>query len=147
MSAVARPRVAQPGRYSALLSQRPELSLEALALIVSLFFTMFCNGSFFAAVARTGALHGGPGGWLTAVSLFAMVAALNMLLLCLVLYRPIAKPLLVVLLLTTAMAVRYMGEYTVYLDTDMIRNILHTDSKESGELISWRLLPSLLQSS
>ncbi|MEG3791263.1 phosphoethanolamine--lipid A transferase [Lysobacter sp. CCNWLW3] len=142
MSAIARPRAAQPDSRSALLSYRPELSLEALALVASLFFTVFCNGSFFAAVARTGALHG-PSGWLSAVSLFAMVAALNMLLLCLVLYRPIAKPLLVVLLLTTAMAVRYMGEYTVYLDTDMIRNILHTDSKESGELISWRLLPSL----
>lgn len=142
MSAIARPRVAQPDRTSALLSYRPELSLETLALIASLFFTVFCNGSFFAAVAQTGVLHG-PGGWLTALSLFAMVAALNMLLLCLVLYRPIAKPVLIVLLLTTAMAVRYMGEYTVYLDTDMIRNILHTDSKESGELISWRLLPSL----
>ncbi|KQZ56966.1 MULTISPECIES: phosphoethanolamine--lipid A transferase [unclassified Lysobacter] len=143
MSAVAQTRVVSPGRFSALLAYRPELSLETLALIVSLFFTVFCNGSFFAAVAKAGALQG-PGGWLTALSLFAMIAALNMLLLCLVLYRPVAKPLLVVLLLTTAMAVRFMSEYTVYLDTDMIRNILHTDGKESGELISWRLLPSLL---
>lgn len=143
MSAVAQTRVVSPGRFSALLAYRPELSLETLALIVSLFFTVFCNGSFFAAVAKAGALQG-PGGWLTALSLFAMIAALNMLLLCLVLYRPVAKPLLVVLLLTTAMAVRFMSEYTVYLDTDMIRNILHTDGKESGELVSWRLLPSLL---
>lgn len=142
MSAIVRAPAAQPGRLDALLAYRPELSLETLALIVSLFFTVFCNGSFFAAVAKAGALHG-PGGWLTALSLFAMIAALNMLLLCLVLYRPIAKPVLIVLLLTTAMAVRFMGEYTVYLDTDMIRNILHTDGKESGELISWRLLPSL----
>jgi lipid A ethanolaminephosphotransferase len=142
VSAIARATAAQPDRFNALLAYRPELSLETLALIVSLFFTVFCNGSFFAAVAATGSLHG-PGGWLTALSLVAMVAALNMLLLCLVLCRPIAKPVLIVLLLTTAMAVRFMGEYTVYLDTDMIRNILHTDGKESGELISWRLLPSL----
>ena len=142
MSAIVRAHAGQPGRFDALLAYRPELSLETLALFVSLFFTVFCNGSFFAAVAKAGALHG-PGGWLTALSLFAMIAALNMLLLCLVLYRPIAKPVLIVLLLTTAMAVRFMSEYTVYLDTDMIRNILHTDGKESGELVSWRLLPSL----
>ncbi|UHQ23120.1 phosphoethanolamine--lipid A transferase [Lysobacter sp. 5GHs7-4] len=142
MSAIARPQAATQDRTVALLGYRPELSVETLALLASAFFTVFCNGSFFAAVARTGALQG-PSGWLTGFSLLAMIAALNMLLLCLVLYRPIAKPVLAVLLLTTAMAVRYMGEYTVYLDTDMIRNILHTDGKESGELISWRLLPSL----
>ena len=42
------------------------------------------------------------------------------------------------------MAVHFMSQYTVYLDADMMRNILHTDGKESTELISFGLLPPLL---
>ncbi len=68
----------------------------------------------------------------------------NMLLLCVLLNRWTAKPVLIVLLLVTAVAAHFMSQYTVYLDADMIRNILHTDGKESGELVSLGMLPSLL---
>ena len=73
-----------------------------------------------------------------------MIGALNMLLLCVLLNRWTAKPVLTVLLLVTAVAAHFMSQYTVYLDADMLRNILHTDGKESGELISLGMLPSLL---
>ncbi|RDZ27543.1 phosphoethanolamine transferase [Lysobacter silvisoli] len=141
MSAVVGTR-AEAGERKSGLRLAPEMSVERLALIAALYFTVFCNGPLFAAVAATGALHG-LSGWLTGLSLFVMVAALSVLLLGLLLYRPIAKPVLIVLLLVTAVALRFMSEYSVYLDTDMIRNVLHTDGKESGELMSWRLLPSL----
>ena len=56
------------------------------------------------------------------------------------------------LLLVTAVASHYMSAYGVYLDADMLRNVLHTDSKESAELLSpgllipltWTLLPIVL---
>ncbi|MDR7134285.1 lipid A ethanolaminephosphotransferase [Lysobacter niastensis] len=120
---------------------RPEMTVERLALIAAGFFTLFCNGAFFRAVSGTGALHGH---WSTAVSLVAMVGSLNVLLLCLLLNRWTAKPLLIALLLVTSVAAHFMSQYTVYLDADMIRNILHTDGKESGELVSAGMLPSLL---
>lgn len=120
---------------------RPEMTVETLALIAAGFFTLFCNGAFFRAVSGTGALHGH---WATAVSLVAMLGSLNVLLLCLLLNRWTAKPLLIVLLLVTSVATHFMSQYTVYLDADMIRNILHTDGKESGELVSAGMLPSLL---
>jgi lipid A ethanolaminephosphotransferase len=120
-------------RLRLLSSLRPEMTVERLAFVVAMFFTVFCNGAFFRAVAETGTLHG-PKGWM---------GALNMLLLCLLLSRWTAKPVLAVLLPVTALAAHFMSRYTVYLDTDMLRNILHTDGKESGELLSFGMLPSL----
>lgn len=117
------------------LAYRPELSVERLALSASLFFAVFSNTAFFRMVAATGALQG-TGGWLLAASLFVAIAALNMLLLCILLNRWTAKPVLIALLLITAAAAHYMNRYTVYFDADMVRNILHTDAKESSELLT-----------
>lgn len=131
---------------------RPEISIERLAMLSSLFFTVFSNTTFFHAVARSGELHG-FGGWLMGASLFVAIAALNMLLLCMLLYRWTAKPVLIALLLITAAAAHYMSRYTVYFDTDMIRNILQTDTKEASELLTpgfalsiatYGMLPSIL---
>ena len=43
--------------------------------------------------------------------------------------------LLIYLLLVTALASHYTNAYGVYLDADMLRNVLHTDRKESSELL------------
>ena len=145
MSTVARRRFDGIAPFLPALRQfmnlRPEMTVEQLALAAAGFFTLFCNGAFFRAVSATGALHGH---WTTAASLVGMIAALNVLLLCLLLNRWTAKPLLIVLLLVTSVAAHFMSQYTVYMDADMIRNILHTDGKESGELLSTGMLPSLL---
>ena len=130
-------------RLRELAAIRPEMTVERLAFRVAVFFTVFCNGAFFHAVAKTGALHG-PSGWKTGVSLVLMIGALNTLLLNLLLNRWTVRPVLTVLLPLTAMAAHFMSRYTVYLDPDMLRNILHTDGKESGELLSFGMLSSLL---
>jgi len=122
---------------------RPEISTETLAFAASVFFSLFSNAAFWRAVAATGTLHGSVGG-LTAASLFIAITALNMILLCVLLNRWTAKPVLTVLLLVTAVAAHFMTQYTIYFDADMIRNILHTDGKESHELISFGLIPPLL---
>ncbi len=114
---------------------RPQISMEALALLVSVFFSAACNGAFWRAYEGFGGFQT-TGGWVTAVSLFVAMTGLNLLLLCVVLNRWTAKPLLTVLLLVTAFAVYYMNQYTVYLDPDMIRNVLHTDARESAELLT-----------
>ena len=130
-------------RLRQFLSIRPEMTVERLALYVAGFFTVFCNVAFFRAVAATGTLHGASG-WREALSLVLMVGALNVLLLLLLLNRWTLRPVLTLLIPATAMAAHFMSRYTVYLDADMLRNILHTDGKESGELISLGMLPSLL---
>jgi len=143
MNANARPAATLSSTLARWIAFRPRLSVESLALAASLFFTVFCNAAFWHRVAGTGVLHG-RNGWLTQASLFVAITALHMALLCVVLYRRTAKPVLTLLLLVTAMAVYYMNQYLVYFDPDMVRNILHTDSKESRELISSGLLWSVL---
>ena len=127
----------------AALVRRPEVSAEGLALAASLFFTAACNTSFFRAVAASGVLDE-PSGWLTGACLVVLVTALQALLLLVLMTRWTAKPVLTLLLLVTALAVHFMTKYTVFLDADMVGSIVHTDSKESGELISWSILPALL---
>ncbi len=134
------------------MAHRPEFSIERLALLASVFFAVASNTAFFRTVAATGALHA-AGGWLLAASLFVAIAALNMLLFCVLLNRWTVKPLLIVLLLVTAAAAYFMNRYTVYFDAEMVRNILHTDAKESRELLTpgfvysiaiYGLLPSIM---
>lgn len=122
---------------------RPELSVDALVVVAALYFALTSNGTFFRAVAATGALQGGQGA-LTATSLFVAIVALHTVLLGVLLNRWTAKPLLTALLLASALATYFMSTYTVYFDADMLRNILHTDGKESHELVSFAALPSLL---
>lgn len=125
-----------------VLSRRPEVSTELLALAASLFFTVACNGPFFRAVAASGALDQASR-WQTGICLAVLVTALHMILLLAVLTRWTAKPVLGVMFFVTALAVHFMTKYTVFLDADMVGSIVHTDSKESTELISWSLVPSL----
>lgn len=129
--------------FTRLAAFRPELSVESLAVIASLFFALASNQSFFRAAAATGALQGASGA-LTFAALFVAITALHTLLLCVLLNRWTAKPLLTVLLVVNAAASHFMAAYTVYLDADMLRNILHTDGKESHELVSLHVLPAIL---
>jgi lipid A ethanolaminephosphotransferase len=114
---------------------RPLVGSETLILLCSLFFSMFSNGAFWHS-----ALAHPLEQWRLAISLFLVTTALHALLLGLVINRWTAKPLLTVIFLVTALAAHYMSAYGVYLDADMLRNVLHTDSKESSELLSPLLL-------
>lgn len=120
-----------------------QLSQEVLALWLALYVSVAANLTFFRVVAQTGAFAGG-GGWWFGVALFVAITALNWLLFLLLVNRWTGRPVVTLLLLVTAMAAYYMNRYTVYLDPDMIRNILHTDTKEAGELLSLSALPSLV---
>ena len=125
----------------AWLGRGPELSTEALILACSVFFTLFSNVAFWRAAIEQPLQQ-----WQLVLSLFVVVTALHALLLGLVVNRWNAKPLLSVLVLVTALVAHYMRAYGVYLDADMLRNVLHTDSKESSELLSVQLLVPVLLS-
>lgn len=143
MSSVARPRPRLADLMARVLAFQPEVSVEALCIAAGLYFAVSATGAFWHAVIATGDLKGAAGA-LTAVSLFVAIAALNVLLMGLLLHGRLARPMLTVLLLTTAAAAHFSSKYTVYLDDDMLRNILHTDSKESGELITLGFVVDLL---
>ncbi len=141
MSATLQTRALEPRAQAAVAWWKavPVLGSESLVLLCSLLFTVASNGAFWHA-----ALSSPLQQWRLALSLFLIVTALHAFLLGLVVNRWTAKPLLSVLLLVTAAAAHYMNAYGVYLDADMLRNVLHTDSKESGELLTWGLLLPVL---
>ncbi len=116
---------------------------EALLLAIALFWAAAANGPFFAAAFanREGGLLAHPG---FALALFVALAALNFLLLALVAWRFVARPVVVLLVLVTAVAAHYMRHYGVFLDPTMIRNVLRTDPAEAGELLGLALARDLL---
>lgn len=118
---------------------RPAMTLETLILCCSVLLTLAYNLSFWRAALVQPLTQ-----WRLAMSLFVLVTALHSLLMGLVLTRWNAKPVLTLLLLVTAMASHYMNVYGVYLDADMVRNVLHTDSRESLELLTPDLLLPML---
>jgi len=121
----------------------PELSQETLALLTGLFLTIFFNAAFFRSIYLSGALHG-LSGLVVGGLLFVFVASLNTLLALLTFSRWTAKPALVLLLPVSAAASYYMDHYGIYFDTDMIRNVLQTDFRESSELVSVGLVSRIL---
>jgi lipid A ethanolaminephosphotransferase len=133
--------VARTSRLSwrQLRSWRPQISTETLILLSSAFFALVCNGLFWRSAMATN-----PGNVLLAVSLFALLLSVHALLLGLLVWRWNAKVLLTVLFVTTAFATHYMNSYNVYLDADMLRNVLATDHKESRELMTPALILPLL---
>ncbi|MFT3755320.1 MAG: phosphoethanolamine--lipid A transferase [Pseudoxanthomonas sp.] len=112
--------------------------MEALAGLASLFFALCCNGAFWQAVVA----HA-PGQWRLWFALLLLLVGLHGLLLGCVLNRWTAKPLLAVLFVATAFAAHYTKAYGIYLDPDMLRNVLQTDWPEARELLtpdlSWPL--------
>ncbi len=114
---------------------RPELGSETLILLCSLFFSVFSNAAFWHSAVSDPFQQ-----WRLALSLFLLITALHAFLMALVVNRWTAKPALTVLLLVTALAAYYMSHYGVYLDADMLRNVLHTDRRESAELLSLKML-------
>ncbi|MFY9512833.1 MAG: phosphoethanolamine--lipid A transferase [Rubrivivax sp.] len=123
-----------------ILRLRPKATVETLLLATSLFWAAAVNRPFFAA-----ALKGQEQGALVfALALFAGLVALHFLLLAPWATRHSTKPLLALLIVTTAAASFFMQRLGIYLDPSMLQNVLRTDSHEAGELLVWSLLPHLL---
>ena len=122
---------------------QPALRVESLALIVSVYFSLACNGLFWRA-AFDGRDFAQVDNWLFAGGLIVLVTVIHFLIFCVLLNRWTAKPLLALLFVATAFAVYYMASFTVFLDPSMLRNVLRTDVKEASELFSVGMLPHLL---
>ncbi len=126
-----------PGRLG--WRRRPELSVESLLLATSLFFVLACNASFWRAV-----LSWSNGGVLFAACLLVLLVAIHAFVLGLLVWRWNAKLVLGAFILCAALAAHYMRRYQVYINAEMLRNVLHTDPRESRELITPALIGALL---
>lgn len=115
-----------------------EVSPETLIVLVCGWFVLVMNGPLWSAV------RAGSDSLRVLLSLGAVVFALHALLLGLVCWGRLTRPLLAVLLVVTAVAHWYMTRYAVVFDVQMVRNVLHTDVAESRELLSGGLVLHVL---
>lgn len=123
----------------AWLHARPRLSTEALIALASLFFAIAGNGLFWNSAMAT---H--PGSVRYALSLLLLLLGTHAFLLGLLVWRWNAKGVVSALLMLTMLASHYMSRYHIYLDPDMLRNVLATDRRESSELLTASLAGPLL---
>lgn len=112
---------------------RPEL----LTLIGSAFLLLACNpvlwGHLFTITPSTGA------GLAMRVAFGLMVLAMFNLVLTLLAFRWVLKPVLTVLLLLSAGVAYFMTEYGVMIDLGMLRNAAQTNPTEVRDLLSVKL--------
>ncbi|MFM2449360.1 MAG: hypothetical protein RIS44_1810 [Pseudomonadota bacterium] len=118
-------------------------SVNQVALVASVLWTLAANTSFFSAALKDRFLEE-PATWGWLLGLSTLLAAGHFLILSILVNRWSVKPVLAVLIVATAMATYYMQRFGVYLDPSMLRNVMRTDVSEARELLTWSLLPHLL---
>ena len=83
-------------------------------------------------------------GWILMTGLCLMIAAMATALLALAAWRFTIKPAITVLLLMAATGAHFMGSYGVVIDPTMMTSVVQTNVHEVGDLLSSRLLGSVL---
>jgi len=122
---------------------RPMMRIETIVLLVTAWMVATMNGPWWAAAAE-GRVWSEPATWMFILGSFIALVALHFVLLAPLTNRWTLRPLLSLIVLASAAAAYYMHNYAVVLDPTMIQNILKTDTREAGELISWSFAGSVL---
>lgn len=112
-------------------------------LLAALWIATIANLALWRAMAGLPELGNGRG-LAFGIAFGFMIAAAHTLLLSLLAWRWTLKPALTLLLLAAAGGAYFMLSYGVVIDRSMMVNVLLTDVREARELISWRLLGTLL---
>jgi lipid A ethanolaminephosphotransferase len=118
-------------------------SIPTVSLATAAFIVIFDNQLFWQNLsARLGL--GSFDHWRLALTLGAVLILLLQAVFTLVSFRLTFKPFLVGLLLIAAGVSYFSDSFGVVIDKSMIHNILETDVREAGELVTWSLLWHLL---
>lgn len=120
-----------------------QCTTNQLILATAIFLVLFDNTAFFRNVVAVYPLAEGKN-FLYVASLTLGVTAAITLFLGLVAWRPLAKPLLALLLLLAAGNSYFMNNYHVVIDHLMVQNVLQTNAREAMDLVSLKLLLYLL---
>ncbi len=115
----------------------------AMLAVVSLWLATVANLALWRELGRLGQLQS-AGGYAFAVAFAAIIFGALCALGALLAWRRSIKPVLVCLCLAAALGMHFMLSYGVVIDTTMIVNVLQTDPRETRDLLSWKLLFTVL---
>ncbi|MEZ5490864.1 MAG: phosphoethanolamine--lipid A transferase [Gammaproteobacteria bacterium] len=118
------------------------VTISNLILLTAAFFTLFYNLAFFRNSYQVYATE--PGSLWFMASLCVFLFAVTVLLLCVLCIRFLTKPVLVLVIMTAASASYFMNRYNIVIDATMLTNVVETDAREVGDLISPWLFVQLL---
>ncbi len=114
-----------------------------LALVASLWLASAGNWPLWRSLLSLPE-NAGRHGLVFAAGFAAMVAALTFVLLAVLAWRRSIKPVIAFFLLSAAACAHFMGSYGVVIDPTMMTNVVQTNATETRDLLSLRLLASLL---
>jgi len=128
-------KINAPNTNTSYLSQLydREISLSYLIFIVALYLVATANIGFFEQVLAVYPFSTNMGFILSITGLLFGLMWLVLQLLC---YRPIAKPVLIALLITAAVCGYFTDAYGTIFDTNMLINSLETDQAEAMGLFA-----------
>jgi lipid A ethanolaminephosphotransferase len=124
------------------LFSRP-LRAEWLAVILAVLLVVLFNASFWQRLYTIVSPLDAHGVKMLGLA-FVLLTAFFSLLLQLLVWPKVGKPLLIALLLTTAGVSYFMSQYGVLIDMNMVRNAVQTDGAEVRDLITLKMVLTVL---
>ena len=119
------------------------LRAEWLAVILALLLVVLFNASFWQRLYTIVSPLDVHGVKMLGLA-FVLLTAFFSLLLQLLVWPKLGKPLLIALLLTTAGVSYFMSQYGVLIDMNMVRNAVQTDGAEVRDLITLKMVLTVL---
>lgn len=113
-----------------------------VVVLISAWLATACNVPLWREVAQLPG-QGSLRGWGFALAFAIIVAAGNAALLSLLAWRWTLKPAAAVLVVMAAFGAYFMLAYGIAIDASMLVNVLQTDVREAGDLLSWRMLATV----
>ena len=131
-------RLPAPFRFAL---RRPSAALAPafIVLPIALWIAAFGNWPLWRALADTHTPGSTPHSWFFLLGFGVLLVAGNAALLMLFAWRWTLKPVATLLLLFTAFGAYFMLTYGIAIDASMLTNVLQTDVREAGDLLSWRM--------
>lgn len=137
------PAAADAGaRFEWSVVPRGRLSVNSLLLLVGLYLSLTQNTSFWHQVAI--ALPPGSSAYGLRLSLFVALNLIFMLVLLPLSLRRVIRPAAILLVMVSAVCSYFMDSFGTVIDQAMIVNLLQTDPREAGELLSLRMVLHVL---
>ncbi|MBP6748250.1 MAG: sulfatase-like hydrolase/transferase [Xanthomonadaceae bacterium] len=121
---------------------RPTLSANRLLSIVALYLVLFANARFWSIALDASAGQGWRAIGVTA-AIAAALFSLTLLMLLPMGMRWVLKPGLVLVLLLSAGAAHFIGDFGAVIDRHALASVYETDAREAGEWLSLRMLGTL----